>query len=207
METKDYLNEIWRDIKGYEGLYQVSNYGRIKSLDKCKRQWRGGLIFIRGKLLKLHTQGNGYYNIQLFRNGVYEYKYIHRLVAEAFLPNPNNLTCVNHKDENPANNFIWVNEDNTVDTERSNLEWCTQSYNVNYGTRNRRVAEKQINRGDCSKPILQFSKSGVLLKEYPSIAEATRETGVQGTHIIQVCQMKPKHKTAGGFIWRYKEAS
>ena len=195
MEIKNYINEVWKDIKGYEGLYQVSNYGRVKSLPKYKKQWRGGLITVKERILKLHSQGTGYYNIQLFKNGICEYRYIHRLVAEAFLPNPNNLPCVNHKNENPSDNFV------------ENLEWCTNGYNVNYGTRNIRVAEKQINRKDCSRQVLQYTKSGLFLKEYQSIAEATRETGVQGTHIIQVCQMKPKHKSAGGFIWRYKDAS
>lgn len=115
--------EEWRDIKGYEGIYQVSNLGRVKSLGNGKKR--------KEKILKQQKTGRwkNYYKVILFKNGIPKTKKIHRLVAEAFIPNPNNYPCVNHKDENPSNNFV------------ENLEWCSYEYNNNYGTKNKRVSE------------------------------------------------------------------
>lgn len=104
--------EIWKDIEGYKGLYQVSNLGRIKSLGNNKNK--------KEKILKSHYDNNGYYSIVLYKNNNRKKYLIHRLIAEAFIPNPNNLPCVNHKDENKQNNNV------------DNLEWCTQKYNMKY---------------------------------------------------------------------------
>lgn len=124
------MQEIWKNIKGYEGLYQVSNYGKVRSLDKkVKGSNQYGKIFFvtkKGKQLKSRIK-NGYCNVHLIKNGVLKEFTIHRLVAEAFIPNPNNLPQVNHKDENKANNYV------------ENLEWCTRSYNCSYGSRCERI--------------------------------------------------------------------
>lgn len=114
-----YMQEIWKDIEGYEGLYQVSNYGRIKSLDYRHK----GIpkIMVSGK------QNNGYMNVGLWKDRQKTTYYIHRLVAKAFLPNPDGLPEVNHIDECLSNNMV------------TNLEWCTSEYNANYGTRNERM--------------------------------------------------------------------
>ena len=117
------MKEEWRDIKGYEGKYQVSNLGRVKSLKDSKENYRE-------KILSNSTDKRGYSNVNLYKNGKRNYFKVHRLVAEAFIPNPNNYPQVNHKDENKTNNCV------------SNLEWCTHEYNINYGTRNKRVSEK-----------------------------------------------------------------
>ena len=109
------MEEIWKDIKGYEGLYQISNYGRIYSLKK-------GII-------KRSSLNRGYVCIRLYKNGKGKPYSVHRLVAKHFIPNPNNYPCVNHKDENPSNNCV------------SNLEWCTYSYNNTYGSRLERCAK------------------------------------------------------------------
>ena len=114
--------QIWKDIPRYEGKYQVSNTGKVRSLN-YKRTGKT-------KILKPHTNRDGYKTVNLLKPGEkYKPYYVHRLVAQAFIPNPNNWPQVNHIDEDKANNVVW------------NLEWCTQQYNMNYGTRNERARE------------------------------------------------------------------
>lgn len=118
--------QIWKDIEGYEGLYQVSNTGKVRSLN-----YKGTG---KKKIWKYAITVNTYKQIALCKNGEIKYYYIHRLVAQAFIPNPNNYPVVNHKDENKSNNVVW------------NLEWCTQEYNCNYGTCQRRKSETRKSR-------------------------------------------------------------
>lgn len=115
--------EEWRDIKGYEGKYQVSNEGRVKSLNYHRQQ---GVE----QVLKLNTSDRGYKRACLLDNGKESFKLVHRLVAEAFIENPNNYPIINHKDENPSNNFV------------ENLEWCTSHYNNTYNDRHLKAAPK-----------------------------------------------------------------
>ena len=117
--------EIWRDIKGFEGLYQISTIGRVRSLDRVDS--RGN--YRKGKALADVVSGNGYHQVNLWRDGKVEIKLTHRLMAKTFIPNPDNLPQVNHRDEDKGNNRV------------ENLEWCTASYNTNYGTRNERTAK------------------------------------------------------------------
>lgn len=185
-------NEIWRDIDGYIGLYQVSNYGRVKSLDNydiCNGYKR----FRKGKILKQTNHNQGYKSVNLYKDKKAKTYTVHRLVAQEFLPNPNNLPEVNHKDENKLNNCV------------ENLEWCDKKYNMNYGTCIQRMTEKLTNRKDFSKPVLQFTKYGVFVAEYPSTTEAHRQTGVNQSSISHCCRKKPRYKSAGGFVWCYKE--
>ena len=114
------MEEIWKDIQGYEGLYRVSNLGRVKSFHKAKEH-----ILSPGK------DKDGYFQVQLYKNGINKMRKVHRLVAQAFISNPNNLPQINHKDENKQNNNV------------DNLEWCTNEYNHNYGTAVKRAAEKR----------------------------------------------------------------
>lgn len=116
------IEEIWKDIPGYEGLYQVSNLGRVKSLHYRNKYSK------KEQILKSRNNGDGYLSV-ILKN---KKKYIHRLVAETFISNSNNFSEINHKDENKANNCI------------DNLEWCTRKYNCNYGTKNERVGKKVI---------------------------------------------------------------
>ena len=176
--------EIWRDVVGYENLYKISNLGNVMSLKRKKP-----------KLLKPGKDGNGYLFVILSNHNKYlkEIK-VHRLVAQAFLPNPNNLPQVNHKDENKTNNRV------------ENLEWCTQQYNLNFGTapdrRSKKLSKILKNRKDQSKPVLQYDKNDIFINEYPSIKDAQRKTGVHQGNICMVC--RGKLKSTGGYVWRYK---
>lgn len=122
--------EIWKDIPGYEGLYQVSNLGRVKALPKLVG--RGRQYHVGERLLSLRPMKNGYIRIHLDKDGSREYVSVHRLVAKAFIDNPLNLPFVNHKNENPTDNRV------------ENLEWCTVKYNANYGTRNQRISKSKM---------------------------------------------------------------
>lgn len=185
------MEEIFIDIKGYEGLYQISNLGRIKSL------WFG-----KEKILKGGKDKDGYLKVILSREGKHKTYSVHRLVAEAFIPNTNNHPQVNHKNEDKT--------DNCVD----NLEWCTQKYNVNYGTcqqrraKNtdykaigRKNAEKLLNRKDQSKTVLQYTKEGEFIRKWETLRECGRN-GFKISNISSCCQ--GKRKTHKGFIWKYK---
>lgn len=172
--------EIWKDISGYEGLYQVSNLGRVKSLGNRSNH--------KKPMIKSLQNRNGYYSITLYKNSKTKTTGVHRLVAEAFIPNPDNLPEVNHKDENKLNNRV------------DNLEWCNKKYNINYGHSavNRRIQNRE--RGlSMSKKVLCV-ETGVI---YPSITEAYRQTGIGQKEIINVCKGKPHYKTAGGYHWKY----
>lgn len=178
------MEEIWKTINGWEN-YQISNYGRVRNTKTSK-------------ILSCTTL-RGYKRVHFNDrcNCRDEKILVHRLVAEAFIPNPNNYPCVNHKDENKMNNFVWVNIDGSVDSNKSNLEWCTNLYNVNYGTAIQRKSET------LSKPVKQYSKNGELISTYNSIKDAEKQTGIFGTSITACCKQKPGHKSAGGFKWRY----
>lgn len=140
--------EIWKDILGYEGLYQVSSYGRVRSLDRYDERNR----FLRGRILKLHTLRRGYLDVRLCSNGKVKSFLVHRLVAEIFIPNPDNLPQVNHRDENPSNDNV------------DNLEWCDGKYNVNYGTRIDRIRDIKLKNGTYFN--LNDEERKIYLKEY-----------------------------------------
>ncbi len=131
------MEEIWRDIAGYEGLYQVSNLGRVKSLERTTKRFNGFKVceYKDGnKILKQSKNYKGYLFVGLCKNGKEKKYKVHRLVAEAFIDNPNNLPQVNHKNENKECNIS------------NNLEWCTNKYNCNYGTRNERIYKKKFKK-------------------------------------------------------------
>ena len=178
--------EIWKDIKGYEGLYQVSNYGRVKSLSRLKKNFNVNTktmdtIILPEKIRKPQLTRYGYYRIGLTKNSKQIYYSIHRLVTEAFISNPDNLPQINHKDENKTNNEV------------TNLEWCTAKYNGNYGTRNKRVGEKQYKQIKCVE-------TGVI---YKSLTEASKSTGLSMGNISSVCNHRKWFNTAGGYHWEY----
>lgn len=181
--------EEWKDIKGYEGLYQVSNEGRVKSLDHIIVCNNGKGIATKrqnGKIKKFTEWVKGYKRVTLSKDGIEKQYSVHRLVAEAFIDNPYNLPCVNHKDENPSNNVY------------TNLEWCTHQYNMNYGTCQQRKKEKMKSK---TKKVYQYTLNGELVGEYVSVEEASRRNNVSVYGIYSVCN--GKQKTAYGYIWLY----
>ena len=186
MENLNYENEIWRDIPEYEGLYQASNLGRVKSLERIDA--RGNRR--KEKILNPEINSCGYYRLTFCKQSIVKRYLVHRLVYEAFNGQIPEEMQVNHINE--------VKTDNKLE----NLNLMTARENMNYGTRNARSAKKHINRKDQSKPVLQYDLQDNLIKEYPSIHQAYRETGFDYRHIIKCC--KGKYKTAYGFKWRYK---
>ena len=136
-------NEIWKDIEGYEGLYQVSNLGRVKSLERIDRHNH----LVKERILKPKIEPNGYFRVDLCKEGKVKTLSVHRLVAQTFIPNPEGLPQINHKNENKALNVVFLRDDGSVDECRSNLEWCDRKYNCNYGTRNERQVQTGISKG------------------------------------------------------------
>ena len=161
------INEIWKDCKGYEGKYQVSNLGRVWSIGSQK-------------YLKGSKNNGGYQSVCITaKNGKVKREYIHRLVAKAFIPNPNNYPQVNHKDENPQNNRV------------DNLEWCDAKYNSNYGTRNKRVSKANSIPVYCEE----------LDKTFYGAKEAGKELNIDDSSIRKCC--KGQLKRAGNYHWCY----
>ena len=159
--------EHWRAIAGYEGLYEVSDQGRVKSLNYKRTR--------NEKILKPIKHTGGYFQVILHKDGKVKNTLVHRLVADAFIPNPNNLKTVNHKDEVKTNNVA------------SNLEWMSQADNKRYS---------------ANKSVQMFDKStGELLATFPSICEAWRVTGIANPSISACCL--GKRKSAGGYVWKY----
>ena len=170
--------EEWRDIKGYEGYYQISNLGRVKSLprdvgsNRCKKEI----------IMKTSIDKDGYEHLVLCKDGKQKHFRVNRLVAQAFIPNPNNYPVVNHKDENKTNNRV------------ENLEWCTITYNINYGDRTEKASKKVI----CVT-------TGKIFK---SIDGASKYYNIRGNHISACCKGKlqscGKHPITGKkLVWRY----
>ena len=182
------MTEQWRtaiyDGETYED-YKVSNLGRILSLNYRNTGKPG--------LMNPVDNGHGYLQVVLSKNREHKMCYVHRLIAETFLPNPENKPEVNHIDEDKTNNFVGTPENDYKD---GNLEWKSPKGNCNHGTRNERIAKAM------SKPVLQLSLTGELIREWPSTAECGRN-GFYSSHVTECCN--GKRKTAYGFRWMYAD--
>lgn len=189
------FDELWKPVKNYENIYLVSNKGCLKSCDRIQiRKDRWGNVtkyHIKSKKIKTCKNNKNYNMVHLYKNGKCETKLLHRLVAQAFIPNPNNLPEINHKDENKQNNEV------------DNLEWCERLYNNNYGKQSksgrRYSSEKRMKR------VNQYDLDGQFIKTYRGIRIAEEETGIHNSNIIKCCNNKVK--TAGGYIWKYENGS
>lgn len=172
--------EIWKDIIGYKGLYKVSSHGRI-----CNNK----------KIIKPWTQ-HGYKIVGLWKNKKCKKYRVHRLVAMAFIPNPNNYPQINHKDEDKSNNCV------------CNLEWCTQSYNNSYGNRCNKMLKTCKDRAtsNAEKEIVQKSLDGTIIAVYRSLSEASRIIGLSVGNLSSVCNKKPHRNTLGGYKWDFRKA-
>lgn len=184
-----YIGEVWRPVVGYEGLYEVSNFGRVRRLVKYVKSRWGNYRRIPEIIMKTRIDSRGYVKVGLVKNNVQRPWGVHQLVARAFPEICGEWfegCVVNHKDENPLNNVA------------TNLEHCTQEHNVNYGTGNIKRSLSQ------SKACGQY-KDGVLIKTFVSSKQAYKETGIWWTNINRCCGGKDefKRKTAGGYEWRY----
>ena len=192
--------EEWKDIKGYEGLYQISNEGRVKSLQREIVYKDGRKKVLEEKILRNILSDLGYYHVMLSKDGVPKRYKVHRLVAKAFIPNPNNLPIINHKDENPKNNVV------------DNLEWCTQGYNVRYGTMIERGRQTQFNREDLSKEVEQYTLDGDLVETFKSASEIERKyPQFKTASVARCCRggqiLNGKWQTITsykGYMWKYK---
>lgn len=176
--------EEWKDIEGYEGLYQVSNLGRVRSLDHYASNGRT-MILYRGKVLSQNLGTNGYYSVQLCKNNIPKRREIHRLVAETFLKRTSGKDIVNHKDEVKTNNHV------------DNLEWCTPTYNTNYGDAISKRSERMKGRPNKKKWVkVRCNETGVY---YESVKHAAEATGVHRSAISMV--LNGKRVKAGGYTW------
>ena len=207
--------EIWRPVVSYDGVfkdaYQVSNWGRVRSVDRWIKHWRVGKRLWKGRILSQGNSGN-YLKVTLHYDGYKEYPLIHQLVADAFpeicgLPFPGSE--LDHKNGNPHDN------------RPENLEYKTHKENCNNPItkeRQSKAAKEAMSRPGAkehmsnvmtnyekySKPVMQYTKDGQFIAEYPSQMEAFRQTGVKRSNIGQCCTGKEQHKSAGGFMWKFK---
>lgn len=206
------MEEIWKDIEGYDGLYQVSDMGRVKSLDRYTDYGmsKGIVAFRKGVIMKpfINNAGNGYECVKLSKFGVKTIFSVHRLVAIAFLPNPDNKTEVNHIDGNTRNNKVY------------NLEWCTHSENMkhafktglctpNHNFRHSENAKRAISRKNMwgnsikNRIVSQFTLSGEFIRDWNGFCEIKRELGYCESSIVNCC--KGRYKQSYGYIWKYSD--
>lgn len=177
----------WRDVVGYEGYYQVSNTGKVRSVDRVVARSDGKMQNCKGKILSLIDR-RGYLHVNLCKDLKTKSVKVHRLVAMAFIPNPSKLPIINHKDENPKNNRV------------ENLEWCDVKYNSNYGTRNEKVSQNTRNAGKRVHPVVATSITTGCRIYFPSINEAQRH-GFSACCVSACCT--GRSKTHMGYTWKY----
>lgn len=172
------MEEVWKKVEGFEGFYEVSDLGRVRSwIDSHRNR------IAEPKILNPANDRGGYLFVNLYKDGRRKTFLIHRLVAQAFIPNPGNLPQVNHIDECKTDNRA------------TNLEWCSPAYNSNYGTRNERLAKAN------SRPVLQYDLSGNFVRKWPSTREIYRQTGWNRSYISACCL--GKYQSAYHHVWRY----
>lgn len=210
------MEEIWKDVVGYEGLYQVSNLGRVKSLFRIITQNNGqGVIYkrsVKERILKQFLNHMGYYVVMLAKDGVNKTLRVSRLVGMAFLPNPENKPEIDHIDGNPQNNNV------------NNLQWCTHKENSNNPVRKKRLstslkgkktrlgipysqeAKEMFSKLHIrlrGRKVDQYTKEGVFIQSFDCMQNAQKATGIAKQSIFSCCV--GKYKSAGGFVWKFKE--
>lgn len=192
--------EKWHPICGYSDLYEISTMGRVKSLPKSFVRSNGRPCHFKERVLKPYSNKDGYLVVNLTKDGSSKGMLVHRLVADAFLPNKRNFPEVNHKDENKKNNAV------------NNLEWCTRDYNCNYGNRNKKISQSNHKSSRTKKhlqdlaeqhrtPVLQLLKDNrTIVKKWNSTVEA-EDGGFDSSHISACC--RGKRKSHKGYCWAY----
>ena len=177
------MEEIWKDVLGYENLYLVSNFGRIKSL------------YHKNKIMQVYTNQQGYSIVRLHKNKKRTGLLLHRIVAKAFIPNPNNKPEVNHIDGNKLNNCV------------NNLEWVTSSENTIHAYNNKLLSRDFFGSLNIPrrKKVIQLDTNYNIINIYASLTEAGKCTGIKTSNISSCCLHKYRYKTAGGFIWIFEK--
>lgn len=199
-------NEIWKPVVGFEGLYEVSSYGRVRTVLHYTKRGNSDHALVKERILKFFLSRKGYYCIKLRKDGAAIHKKVHRLVAEAFLPNPENKTQIDHIDTNKLNNAV------------SNLRWATPSENKNNAlTRalHSQIQSQEVVIEKCMsgraangaktrrRPVRQYDNVGNFIAEYPSMVNAQTATGIKTNFISSACS--GKIRMAGGFKWEYAD--
>ena len=201
--------EIWKPVVGYEELYEVSNFGRVRSLDRIDSNNHP----LKGVILKPYISNSGYLLVGLYKQQKRDRKLLHRLVAEAFIPNPDNKPEIDHINTIKIDNTVFLNEDGSVNYDKTNLRWVTKKENMNNPLTKTKM---QINAGKPSKgkygkkhhrskPIIQYDKDSNFIKEWECANDVERVLGISNKHIGSVCL--GKRKSCGGYIWKYKNAA
>lgn len=182
------MEEIWKDVVHYEGLYEVSNLGRVRAKDRYVDSAPNiGKRYAYGHIMPQFDNSHGYLFVILYKYGKGKREYVHRLVAMAFIPNPDNLPQVNHKDEVKSNNEV------------SNLEWCTCKYNNNYGTARDRQRESLLKNGKKCTRVAKIDENGKVVEIYRSMREAERKNDLANGLIH--AYFKYNHSSCGGYQW------
>ena len=202
------MKEIWKDIEDYEG-YQVSNFGRVRSLDRIDSNNHP----LNGVILKPYISNSGYLLVGLYKQQRCYKKLVHRLVAEAFIPNPDNKPEIDHINTIKTDNTVFLNEDGSVNYEKTNLRWTTRKENINNPLTKTKmqINARKPSKGKYgkkhhrSKPIIQYDKDGNFIKEWDCANDVERVLGISNKHIGSVCL--GKRKSCGGYIWKYKNAA
>ena len=190
----DEEKEEWRTIEGYEGLYEISNFGRVKSLPRYVNNHTGQLL-VKEKIIKQQKNHKGYATVTLGnkKSGNKKTMFVHRLLAKAFIPNPNNLPQINHIDGDKLNNKI------------NNLEWCDNSYNQIHAYQNG-LNWHHEGSGRKKKPVYQIDiTTKEIVNEFESATEAAKQIGSKQPDISACCRKERGHRVVKGYIWRYKE--
>ena len=202
------MDEIWKDIKGYEGFYQVSNLGRVRSLDCVIIRVNGRTMTRKGALISHKINTQGYPTVRLHIKGKYQNIPLHRLIAEAFIPNPENKPCVDH--------INTIRIDYSID----NLRWVTYKENSNNPITHKRNKQNSSSKEAIAKKlstlvrnkaknaprkVYQFSKDGTFIAEHESASEAGRKLNIYCGHISSACNRYAHQITAGGFLWSYNK--
>lgn len=186
VDGHNFPKEEWKPVVGYEQYAEVSNHGRIRTIAREYVKSNGAKCYVKSRISKTYFMDSGYEVVTIYlydKGGLKQKKLVHRLVAEAFVANPNNLPQVNHLDENKGNNHYL------------NLEWCTAAYNLAYGTKRQRESKTK------SKAINMLDMSGNLIRQFDSMTIAAKEMGLKITNISAACRKKKCFASAGGYKW------
>ena len=193
--------EIWKPVVGYEGLYECSNLGRVRSLDRIDSNNHP----LKGIILKPDMNKNGGLRVTLYNHTKKTRFLVHRVVAEAFIPNPDNKPEIDHINTIRTDNTVWLNEDGSINYDKTNLRWVTHKENMNNPITHTKSINSKLHYTYNMKAVIQTSKDGTFIQEYKCTREAERATNIDHRSINKCC--KGIYKTAGGYVWKYKEVA